>query len=104
MLEALHASTNRSPDSQVPSLNPYFELKDNKCTGLWSEKIVAKLAKARPSVKYIDETLEPEPKSSTEVSFSKESLSLASATVGKTRPLSIKVSHYAALQTGITIT
>jgi hypothetical protein len=87
-------------DSQVPSLNPYFELKDNRCTGLWSEKIVAKLAKSRPSV--VIETSE----APADMTLFKDGLPLPSLTVGHSRPLSIKVSSYLALgaQTGITIT
>ena len=86
-------------DSQVPSYNPYFELKDNKCTGIWSEKIVDKLSKARPSVSYMETSDSP-----AEVTLFKDGTLLSSPAVGKIRPLSIKVSSYLALSTGITIT
>ncbi|KAG0645528.1 hypothetical protein D0Z07_8489 [Hyphodiscus hymeniophilus] len=87
-------------DSQFPSLNPYFEIKDNVCTGIWSEKIVGSLAQSRPNV-FIETAEQP-----ADVTLAKNGQLTPSVTVGHSRPPSIKVSTYLALgsQTGITIT
>lgn len=40
-------------DSPLPLMNPYFQLKDGKCSGIWSDKLVELLAKHRPAASYI---------------------------------------------------
>ncbi|KAL1900428.1 hypothetical protein Cpir12675_000894 [Ceratocystis pirilliformis] len=39
-------------DSAVPPLNPYFLIKDNECSGVWSNAIVAELRKSRPRMTF----------------------------------------------------
>lgn len=39
-------------DSACPLLNPYFQLIDGRCNGLWNEDILDVLSKARPGVEY----------------------------------------------------
>lgn len=41
-------------ESVVPSWNPYFQLEDNKCTGIWSEQIIETLARTRPAAAYFE--------------------------------------------------
>lgn len=39
-------------DAALPVLNPYFLIKDGKCSGVWSEQIVADVLNARPNVVF----------------------------------------------------
>jgi hypothetical protein len=41
-------------DSTCPLLNPYFQLSNNECTGLWSNDILTALQAARPNVHYVE--------------------------------------------------
>lgn len=40
-------------DSPLPLMNPYFQMKDGKCSGIWSDKLVDLLARHRPDARYI---------------------------------------------------
>ncbi|ESZ98322.1 hypothetical protein SBOR_1315 [Sclerotinia borealis F-4128] len=90
---------NGAIESHIPPLNPYFELKNNRCTGIWSSIIVDALAKSRPSASFVEkaETLG-------ELEVNKDGQFMTPATFSKFRPLSIKVSNYLPLSGGITIT
>ena len=91
--------TNILPDSVVPSWNPYFQLEDNKCTGIWSDQIIDTLARTRPGATYYDR-----PDSSAEANCLKDGQLLSAPTFSKSRLQSIKVSSYLSLSGGITIT
>ncbi|CAG8062765.1 unnamed protein product [Penicillium salamii] len=41
-------------DSQLPLQNPYFELKDDRCTGLWSVPILQLLEICRPRASFVE--------------------------------------------------
>lgn len=41
-------------DSPCAVLNPYFQMMDNQCTGLWSHKIVQTLAQVRPTAPFVE--------------------------------------------------
>jgi hypothetical protein len=41
-------------DSPFPLLNPFFQLKDDICTGLWSDDILTTLNSVRPMAKFPD--------------------------------------------------
>lgn len=41
-------------DWPLPLQNPYFELKDNKCTGLWSNDILNALHESRPEASFVE--------------------------------------------------
>ncbi|KAJ5313078.1 hypothetical protein PENANT_c018G10380 [Penicillium antarcticum] len=41
-------------DSTCPLLNPYFQLSNNECTGLWSHEILTALQLNRPNVHYVE--------------------------------------------------
>ncbi|TAQ91151.1 hypothetical protein B7494_g507 [Chlorociboria aeruginascens] len=72
-------------ESQSPPLNPYFQLENDQCTGIWSERIGEALANSRPSADFLEK---PE----------------RTSDVTKIQPLCIRVSSYLALSGGITIT
>lgn len=40
-------------DSPLPLMNPYFQMKEGRCSGIWSEKLVEMLAKHRHEARYI---------------------------------------------------
>ncbi|KAJ5496181.1 hypothetical protein N7463_008168 [Penicillium fimorum] len=43
-------------DSSCPPLNPYFQLRNNECTGLWSDDILEALHMNRPSASFVELT------------------------------------------------
>lgn len=43
-------------DSACPLLNPYFQLVNNQCTGIWSDRILETLAETRPQARYLELT------------------------------------------------
>ncbi|KAG4436875.1 hypothetical protein IFR05_007638 [Cadophora sp. M221] len=86
-------------DSQVPALNPYFQLLNRQCTGLWSDSIVDTLARTRPGASFIEK-----PGDLCEFDF-KDGQLRPPPTFSKTKPLSVKVASYLILSRndGITI-
>jgi hypothetical protein len=86
-------------DSVVPSWNPYFQLEDNRCTGIWSDQILDTLSKTRPGASYL-QILDPP----VDEDVSKEGHADGPPTFSKSRLQSIKVSSYLSLSGGITIT
>jgi len=80
-------------DSTFPSWNPYFQLEKNRCTGLWSDQIIDTLARTRPSAVYLGKS-----------DLAKGAPLVNISPSAKSRPLSIKVSEYLGLPSGITIT
>jgi hypothetical protein len=69
----------RAAESTVPLFNPYFQLKDGVCTGMWNDDIVELLPNIRPGVDYIEK---------------QELFTNSGGMVGK-KPLSMKASSYA---------
>lgn len=43
-------------DSACPLLNPYFQLVNHQCTGIWSDRILENLAESRPQARYTELT------------------------------------------------
>ncbi|KAL2061431.1 hypothetical protein VTL71DRAFT_7704 [Oculimacula yallundae] len=86
-------------ESQVPALNPYFQLQNRQCTGLWSEAIIDALTEARPTATFTEK-----PDDLCDFEF-KDGQLRPPALFSKTKPLSIKVSSYLTLSRndGITI-
>ena len=50
-----------SLDTIIPSWNPYFQLKNNTCVGLWSDDIIKSLETARPGVVWLGRNLSSKP-------------------------------------------
>ncbi|KAG5296521.1 hypothetical protein I7I50_09722 [Histoplasma capsulatum G186AR] len=73
--------------SPLGLLNPYFQLVNNKCIGLWSETILDALHAARPHAKFelLDDGILPQYGINVQT---------ASRVFPRTRPLSIKASSY----------
>lgn len=82
----------------MPLLNPFFQLKDNQCTGLWSDKILLALSAARPEASYIELS-----EDFGGITYDKEGKIVPGEKTSKTRPLSMKVSSYEAFSTVIAI-
>ncbi|KAI9808821.1 MAG: hypothetical protein M1827_007196 [Pycnora praestabilis] len=76
-------------DSTCPLLNPYFQLKDQKCTGLWNEEILTVLTEHRPATAYVELA-----DGLSTAGLDKDG-HLIEATFPRRRPLSIKASSYA---------
>ena len=85
-------------DSPMPLLNPFFQLKDNKCTGLWSDKILLTLSAARPEASYIELS-----EDFGGITYDKEGKLVSGEKMSKIRPLSMKVSSYELFSTIIAI-
>lgn len=86
-------------ESPMPLLNPFFQLKGNEATGLWSDKILAALAKSRPAAQF--------PELSDDfggIRYDKEFKLVPGKTFPRGRPLSLKVSSYSALHNELVIT
>ncbi|KAK4187454.1 hypothetical protein QBC35DRAFT_232624 [Podospora australis] len=85
-------------DSPVPPLNPYFLLQDGWCSGVWSDAIIAELNRSRPSVRFGELS-----ESFGEVGFNKDGRMTISPDFPKSKALSLKLSNYTLLSSGIQI-
>ncbi|KAL2823466.1 hypothetical protein BDW59DRAFT_97049 [Aspergillus cavernicola] len=74
-------------DSACPPLNPYFQLVDDQCTGLWNEPILESLHESRPEAEYVKLT------DGIYAQYG-HNHQLVSAIYPRTRPLSIHASTY----------
>jgi hypothetical protein len=74
-------------DSACPLLNPYFQLVNNQCTGLWSERILETLQTVRPTACFVELADGIYPQYGV-------NHSIVGAVYPRTRPLSIKASTY----------
>ncbi|KYK57574.1 hypothetical protein DCS_04585 [Drechmeria coniospora] len=85
-------------DSLLPPLNPYFMLQQGKCTGVWSNAIIAEMARVRPSATFaeLSETFG-------NISFSKEGRMIMYPEKPPGRISSLKLSNYQTLANGMPI-
>ncbi|KAL4919059.1 hypothetical protein BDW62DRAFT_48196 [Aspergillus aurantiobrunneus] len=74
-------------DSACPPLNPYFQLVDSRCTGLWNEPILEALHAARPDAQFakLTDGICPQYGHNNQI---------VGAIYPRTRPLSIHASTY----------
>ncbi|KKK15491.1 hypothetical protein ARAM_007218 [Aspergillus rambellii] len=74
-------------DSACPPLNPYFQLFENQCTGLWSEEILETLHESRPEAHFakLSDGIYPQYGHNRQI---------VGAVYPRTRPLSIHASTY----------
>ncbi|KAK4452144.1 hypothetical protein QBC34DRAFT_294007 [Podospora aff. communis PSN243] len=85
-------------DSPVPPLNPYFLMRDGWCSGVWSDSIIAELNRVRPAARF-----EELSDSFGALCVTKDGRVTISPDFPKSRALSLKLSNYALLQSGITL-
>ncbi|KAK4866766.1 hypothetical protein LT330_007929 [Penicillium expansum] len=76
-------------DSRCPPLNPYFQLVNNECTGLWSEDILKALRVNRPSASFLALT------DGLAAEYSDQQI--VGAMMPRARPLGIQVNTYSLL-------
>jgi hypothetical protein len=76
-------------DSTCPPLNPYFQLVNNECTGLWSEDILEALRMNRPSASFMALT------DGTAAEYDDQQI--VGALIPRVRPLGIQVNMYSFL-------
>ncbi|EGX89386.1 hypothetical protein CCM_07637 [Cordyceps militaris CM01] len=76
-------------DSILPALNPFFLFQRGECSGVWSEKIINEMARARPGTKFRDlsETFG-------NISYTKEGRIIISPEYPRTRITSLKLTNY----------
>ncbi|KAK0713889.1 hypothetical protein B0T26DRAFT_742391 [Lasiosphaeria miniovina] len=86
-------------DSPVPPLNPYFLLREGWCSGVWSDAIITELNRVRPTTRF-----EELSESFGEIGYNKEGRMTISPDFPKSKALSLKLSNYALLSGGISIT
>lgn len=86
-------------ESPMPLLNPFFQLKGNEATGLWSDRILTSLAKSRPAASF--------PELSEDfggLKYDKDFKLVPGKSFPRGRPLSLKVSSYSSLGNEFVIT
>ncbi|KAK4098657.1 hypothetical protein N658DRAFT_476566 [Parathielavia hyrcaniae] len=86
-------------DSPFPPLNPHFTLQHNRCTGVWSDVIIAEMDSARPAARF-EELCE----SFGEVSYRKDGRMTLTPEFPTSAISSLKISNYALLNGGFLIT
>lgn len=76
-------------DSILPALNPYFVFQRGECSGVWSDRILNEMARARPGTKFLDlsETFG-------NISYTKEGRILITPEFPRTRITSLKIANY----------
>ncbi|KAH8690110.1 hypothetical protein BGW36DRAFT_307032 [Talaromyces proteolyticus] len=74
-------------DSTCALLNPYFQMSDSECTGLWNVQIIETLARVRPSSQFaqLSDGIYPQ--------FGPDN-TIIGAVYPRTRPLSINANNY----------
>ncbi|KAK3367501.1 hypothetical protein B0H63DRAFT_83018 [Podospora didyma] len=85
-------------DSPVPPLNPYFILRNGWCSGVWSDAIISELNRVRPTTRFEDLA-----ESFGEIGYNKDGRMTISPDFPKSKALSLKLSNYALLSGGISI-
>ncbi|KAK3305427.1 uncharacterized protein B0T15DRAFT_196597 [Chaetomium strumarium] len=85
-------------DSPFPPLNPYFLLRDSRCSGVWSDAIVAELNRSRPEALF-----EELSESFGEMGYNKNGRINFSPEFPKSKAMSLKLSNYALLSAGMSI-
>ncbi|KAJ5782018.1 hypothetical protein N7457_003792 [Penicillium paradoxum] len=81
-------------ESTCPALNPYFQLINNECTGLWSPEILEALRNSRPSASFV------ELEDGLTVQCD-ENQQIVGAVMPRVRPRSIQVCMYTLIATGV---
>jgi hypothetical protein len=85
-------------ESPMPLLNPFFMLKDDQCSGLWSEDILLALSKARPGASFCELSDD-----FGGISYDKEGKIVLGEGFPRMRPRSLKVSGYEQFSTTPTV-
>ncbi|SPO02075.1 uncharacterized protein DNG_04748 [Cephalotrichum gorgonifer] len=80
-------------DSAVPPLNPYFLMKDNSCTGVWSDSLLRELNRVRPEAHYEELT-----ENFGDLAWNKDGRLYVSTQGNRLRVRSLKISSYHIIQ------
>ncbi|KAM0455318.1 hypothetical protein ACHAPV_000614 [Trichoderma viride] len=85
-------------DSVLPPLNPFFLMQNGKCTGVWSEQIIAEMNRVRPETTFpgLSDTFG-------NIVYSKDGRMIIAPEPSRPRITSLKLSNYRSLATRITI-
>jgi hypothetical protein len=85
-------------DSVLPPLNPYFLMRDGQCSGVWSETIIAEMARVRPSNTFADLN-----ESFGDVVYNKDGRMVIAPECPRAKLASLKLANYRTLTSRITI-
>lgn len=91
-------SANLFLDSVLPPLNPYFLMQQGQCSGVWSDQIIAEMARVRPFASFSDLS-----DTFGSIIYSKEGRMVIAPEHPRTRITSLKLSNYRSLASRITI-
>ncbi|KEZ41464.1 Uncharacterized protein SAPIO_CDS7605 [Scedosporium apiospermum] len=80
-------------ESAVPPLNPYFLMRDGKCTGVWSEALLRELGRVRPMAQYEELT-----ENFGDLAWNKDGRLYVSTQGNRLRVRSLKISSYRIIQ------
>ncbi|RFU78722.1 hypothetical protein TARUN_3510 [Trichoderma arundinaceum] len=85
-------------DSVLPPLNPFFLMQNGKCTGVWSDYIIAEMNRVRPNITFpgLSDTFG-------NIVYSKDGRMIIAPEPSRPRITSLKLSNYRSLATRITI-
>ncbi|CAI4219298.1 unnamed protein product [Parascedosporium putredinis] len=80
-------------ESAVPPLNPYFLMRDGRCTGVWSDTLLRELARVRPMAQYEELT-----ENFGDLAWNKDGRLYVSTQGNRLRVRSLKISSYRIIQ------
>lgn len=80
-------------ESAVPPLNPYFLMRDGRCTGVWSDTLLGELARVRPMAQYEELT-----EDFGDLAWNKDGRLYVSTQGNRLRVRSLKISSYRMIQ------
>lgn len=90
--------TNSDTDSVLPPLNPFFLMRNGVCSGVWSDRILAEMGRVRPEAVFAELS-----ESFGNIVYNKDGRMVITPEPPKTKIMSLKLSNYRSLATGITI-
>ena len=74
-------------------MNPYFLMRDNSCTGVWSDTLLKELARVRPDAQYEELT-----ENFGDLAWNKDGRLYVSTEGNRLRVRSLKISSYQIIQ------
>ncbi|PKS09917.1 hypothetical protein jhhlp_004540 [Lomentospora prolificans] len=80
-------------EAAVPPLNPYFLMREGKCTGVWSDTLLKELARVRPMAQYEELT-----ENFGDLAWNKDGRLYVSTQENRLRVRSLKISSYRIIQ------
>ena len=83
-------------DSVLPPLNPFFLMRNGKCSGVWSNNILTELSQVRPDAAFTELS-----ESFGNIIYNKDGRMVITPEYPRTRITSLKLDNYKSLAIGI---